>query len=991
MPTIRISRRSKCPLVLATVFIILTLVSILDCQSLPYTTISDDQPWSSNSWLHHNDDEQTAPTTTGPIVAVLNMTNEDANISHSSSDSIEESRNETMTIIPPSSLSLIESSTNNPLISRDGHFGIDAELKCQSNDDCPEHSECVDEFCRCRHGHCQNLGQCLVVSDAEVYCFCTGNFSGPRCEYRNQACGMNHNCQNGATCSLIENSTMPSCICKPGYHGENCEHILHTCDTINCLNNGHCQINGPDGLAVCQCIDGFDGKNCEHNIDDCPKPNPCSNGGHCVDGISNYTCQCIPPYYGANCTNIWNPCQSPEENPCQNGGHCLTAQDFLSYNCSCSLGFTGDNCEINIDDCAQHNCSNGQICIDLVNGYRCECSPGFEGIGCKNRIDHCKKHKCQNGTCLNNLTDYSCYCATGYEGQFCEHDIDECSVHHPCVHGLCVNQPGSFECYCRPGYTGPLCQLDIDECLSGPCQNNGTCKNLQSTYECDCPPEYSGKNCELEVDECKSNPCENGGTCTDLIGGYLCHCPSGIQGSQCQLDIDECIQNPCQNGGSCVNELASYHCECHHGFEGIHCEKDVDECVISPCMNNGTCLNRNGTYECECLPGFEGDHCEKDVDECAESVNNDNDPCLNGGRCIDLVNAFECNCTETGFDGPHCEKEINDCEPMPCSQLGTLRCEDLHLNYSCHCRPGFTGHHCEIDIDECESNPCQNGGTCQQKAHDASLFGQNFRDKYELDELTVLRHSHQAVGYTCTCVPGFEGIDCEINKDDCQINHCQNGGICIDEINSYSCQCIYGFEGKMCQYLIDPCISSPCRNGATCLKKSNDSYICECTIGWLGERCDRRRSCYMPECHPEHSHCVKKMSHIQHNLCACLPNPAGLYNRSLCDPIYDCSMATGLCQNGGTCVQSGRGYYCICSDDYEGLICEKKKRINLVVILIASVGAIMTIALAVIMLVVFRSIKRARATRGTYSPSTQEMFGNSAGEILKPPPEERLI
>lgn len=216
MQTIRIFRRSKCPLVLATVFIILTLVSILDCQSLPYTTISDDQPWSSNSWLHHNDDEQTAATTTGPIVAVLNMTNEDANISHSSSDSIEESRNETMTIIPPSSLSLIESSTNNPLISRDGHFGIDAELKCQSNDDCPEHSECVDEFCRCRHGHCQNLGQCLVVSDAEVYCFCTGNFSGPRCEYRNQACGMNHNCQNGATCSLIENSTMPSCICKPG-------------------------------------------------------------------------------------------------------------------------------------------------------------------------------------------------------------------------------------------------------------------------------------------------------------------------------------------------------------------------------------------------------------------------------------------------------------------------------------------------------------------------------------------------------------------------------------------------------------------------------------------------------------------------------------------------------------------------------------------------------------------------------------------------------
>ena len=49
------------------------------------------------------------------------------------------------------------------------------------------------------------------------------------------------------------------------------------------------------------------------------------------------------------------------------------------------------------------------------------------------------------------------------------------------------------------------------------------------------------------------------------------------------------------------------------------------------------------------------------------------------------------------------------------------------------------------------------------------------------------------------------------------------------------------------------------------------------------------------------------------------------------------------------------------------------------------------VVLLVISLFVLRSVKRARATRGTYSPSTQEMYGNSAGEILKPPPEERLI
>jgi hypothetical protein len=72
----------------------------------------------------------------------------------------------------------------------------------------------------------------------------------------------------------------------------------------------------------------------------------------------------------------------------------------------------------------------------------------------------------------------------------------------------------------------------------------------------------------------------------------------------------------------------------------------------------------------------------------------------------------------------------------------------------------------------CADQPCQNGGTCNDDG---------------------------VGGYTCTCVAGFQGTQCETNIDDCAINPCLNGGTCVDGIDSFSCTCVTGWTGSTCQ------------------------------------------------------------------------------------------------------------------------------------------------------------------------------------------------
>lgn len=76
-------------------------------------------------------------------------------------------------------------------------------------------------------------------------------------------------------------------------------------------------------------------------------------------------------------------------------------------------------------------------------------------------------------------------------------------------------------------------------------------------------------------------------------------------------------------------------------------------------------------------------------------------------------------------------------------------------------------------INVCSSNPCRNDGQC---------------------------YPASPTDYTCSCVNGYTGKECEIAPNQCdQLTPCQNGGTCHGNTTKYHCDCPLGYTGINCE------------------------------------------------------------------------------------------------------------------------------------------------------------------------------------------------
>ncbi|XP_071107672.1 uncharacterized protein [Haliotis cracherodii] len=380
------------------------------------------------------------------------------------------------------------------------------------------------------------------------------------------------------------------------------------------------------------------------------------------------------------------------------------------------------------------------------------------------------------------------------------------------------------------------------------CNTDQITEQTGSTNSSDCKP----GNTTICNDTCSGN---GSSVCSFIYHRLVCTCKEDYTGDRCESEIDYCRSNPCLNGATCKPKLGGFDCEC---IAATECKMERSETDFNPGAEYITLLSSTTVDACRAK-------CISNSTCVAMGFYTDNNACVllneEQARMKPTTGAtgpyYEKRCERKPyFNGTYCQTDLrNNCSTNDCQ--GDSVCRDLNGRYECVCPSGgqYTKPHCESKNNSCSDEPCKNGGTCNP-------WGD--------------------VRYQCTCRPGFAGVNCETDVDECKQNPdgCLYGGRCVDGSNSYSCSCKPGFEDDHCQNDVIMCTAGRCSNGL-CIN-NYDNVTADCI-------------CESPLVRDSNGECAR--------INFCSPSPCTTNNTERCDSLSD-------------------GYRCVCKSGYEGSLCQ---------------------------------------------------------------------
>ena len=591
--------------------------------------------------------------------------------------------------------------------------------------------------------------------------------------------------------------------------------------------------------------------------------------------------------------------------PCENGAACSHFLELVTggsdwraaptdwgtaegYTCSCQAGFSGTNCDADVDECGSSPCQNGGVCTDGSDAYTCACATYFSGDDCETEAIV----QCTDGTtlahspttCATQTYESCAYeCDAGYVpsgSHVCGRDASmsggSCAP-RPCTMGLtpahsvttCDGATGDTCAYaCEAGYSASgdhVCGADGS--FSGGACEPGSCTGSLANSPTECSAALFD-SCTFECDEgytpagnhrCQSTLVFAGGSCVAngcTTGLSIPNSPttcSGSFGEECVFECDSTYTKIgshvcgadgaftggcCAGPGTCCGTIENSPTSCSNVAQGAACEYVCDEGYQKAVGASHVCGANGQLSGAQCTP-----------DSCIFGTSITSSPTTCSGSTGDVC-SFTCNLgydpsgshvcgSDRWFRGGSCE--IVGCESSSLANSPTTCSGSAGQSCDFTCDPGYsvaynapaTSHRCiaatrSFDGGVCNPNPCTGGSTMAHMATPLSCTGVTGDVCVYTCDAGYTRGNH----HVCLSTGSFSGGSCTATPCTSGLTIAGSDSVCS---GAYGDECDYecrpGFTkggshtcGTDTSFAGGSCTPTPCSDGV--VPDSTESPTC---------------------------------------------------------------------------------------------------------------------------------------------------------------------